>query len=159
MKRAIKLTLAGMFTALTTNAGVVAQQTVPAKPKPDVNSIVGDILKESERKQPGTDPRKESNPMTAAERQAIFMKLMPCWSGAGAAGDAVVVSIKVSMAPDARPTSAIIGDPARYNRDPAYKRVADAAHRAVMNPRCHPWPLAPEKYALWRTMTINFDGL
>ena len=26
-----------------------------------------------------------------------------------------------------------------------------------MNPRCQPWPLSPEKYNSWRTITFNFD--
>jgi len=32
-----------------------------------------------------------------------------------------------------------------------------AAHRAIMNPRCQPWPLSPEKYNSWRRFTFNFD--
>ena len=35
--------------------------------------------------------------------------------------------------------------------------AADAAHRAIMNPRCQPWPLSPEKYNSWRNITFNFD--
>jgi hypothetical protein len=29
--------------------------------------------------------------------------------------------------------------------------------RAVSNPRCQPWPLSPDKYNAWRTITFNFD--
>jgi len=28
---------------------------------------------------------------------------------------------------------------------------------AIMNPRCQPWPLSPEKYNSWRRFTFNFD--
>ena len=37
------------------------------------------------------------------------------------------------------------------------RAAADAAHRAIMNPRCQPWPLAQEKFNSWKTITFNFD--
>ena len=48
-------------------------------------------------------------------------------------------------------------DTGRYNNDPTYRAAADAAHRAIMNPRCQPWPLSSEKFTNWRTITFNFD--
>jgi len=42
---------------------------------------------------------------------------------------------------------------------PAEARLAaNAAYRAIMNPRCQPWPLPAEKYDSWRTLTFNFDS-
>ena len=36
--------------------------------------------------------------------------------------------------------------------------AADAAKRAVLNPRCQPWPLPADKYSSgWRYITFNFD--
>ena len=37
------------------------------------------------------------------------------------------------------------------------RSAADAARRAILNPRCQPWPLSPEKYNSWRSITFNFD--
>ena len=31
------------------------------------------------------------------------------------------------------------------------------SYRAIMNPRCQPWPLSAEKFNAWRTITFNFD--
>ena len=43
------------------------------------------------------------------------------------------------------------------HNDPTFRAAADSAMRAVSNPRCQPWPLSPDKYNSWRTITFNFD--
>ena len=50
------------------------------------------------------------------------------------------------MNQDGTPVKAELKDTGRYNNDPNFRAAADAAHRAIMNPRCQPWPLSPEKY-------------
>jgi hypothetical protein len=61
------------------------------------------------------------------------------------------------MNQDGTPVKAEIKDTGRYGNDPTFRAAADAAHRAVMNPRCQPWPLSAEKFNAWRTITFNFD--
>jgi hypothetical protein len=41
--------------------------------------------------------------------------------------------------------------------DPFFRSAAESALRAVLNPRCNPLRLPPEKYEQWQTMTLNFD--
>ena len=96
--------------------------------------------------------------VTASEIQAVQDKIRKCWGTVGASKEAPIVSFVVQMRQDGTPTIAEIKDTGRYNNDPAFRAVADAAWRAIMNPRCHPWPLPAEKYASgWRYINFNFD--
>ena len=66
------------------------------------------------------------------------------------------VHIIVQMDRDGRPVSSEVQDTARYNSDPDYRSVADAALRTVRNPRFQPWPLPADKYESWRKITLTF---
>jgi hypothetical protein len=41
--------------------------------------------------------------------------------------------------------------------EPYFQAAADSAHRALLNPRCQPLKLPPDKYDQWQTFTITFD--
>ena len=41
--------------------------------------------------------------------------------------------------------------------DPFFQAAADSAKRALLNPRCQPLKLPPDKYDQWQTFTITFD--
>jgi hypothetical protein len=77
--------------------------------------------------------------------------------GGGGRDQGMIITLVMQMNQDGTPVKAEIRDTGRYNNDPTYRAAADAAHRALMNPRCHPWPLLPEKFNSWRTITFNFD--
>jgi hypothetical protein len=89
---------------------------------------------------PGSNSKSHGSPFTSAVK-----------------GPSPIVTLVVTMNKDGTPAKAEIKDQDRYSNDPNYRAVADAAHRAIMNPCCHPWPLSPEKYESWKTMTFNFD--
>ena len=63
----------------------------------------------------------------------------------------------MQMNPDGSVQSASIEDQARYFSEPFFQSAADAAKRAVLNPRCNPIKLPPDKYQVWREIVINFD--
>jgi hypothetical protein len=92
--------------------------------------------------------------LTKAEVERLIATVRPCWL---TASKSPAVSLVVSMNRDGTPVSAQIKDTARYNADPGYRVAADSAYRAVMNPRCQPWPLPADRYNDWRTFTFNFD--
>ena len=155
--------------------------TPPPKPevkKPEtVDNIVDSILKNNEKtppiKTPQQSPQKPkeitrqvamapnlATVVTASEIEAVRAKVRECWHtiGGAKAGADLTVQLVVQMNKDGTPTDAEIKDTGRYSRDPLFASMADAARRAVLNPRCHPWPLPADKYTNgWRYIVFNFD--
>jgi hypothetical protein len=148
----------------------------PAPPKPNVDSMIDDILKNKQSPQkvhtPEQQPKPVPNPtrqapaapnlaavVTASEIEGVRNKIRPCWNFPAGVRDqaGLIVVLIVQMNQDGTPVKAELRDTGRYNNDPTYRAAADAAHRAIMNPRCQPWPLSAEKYNSWRTITFNFD--
>jgi hypothetical protein len=147
----------------------------PAPPKPNVDSMIDDILKNKQSPQKQQTPEQQPKPVqqvtrqapaapqlasvvTASEIEGVRNKIRPCWNTIGASRDqALIVTLVVQMNQDGTPVKAELKDTGRYNNDPAYRAAADAAHRAIMNPRCQPWPLSQDKYNSWRNITFNFD--
>jgi hypothetical protein len=149
----------------------------PAPPTRDrVDSVLDDILKNKDANKnprtPETAPRPPQQVtrqapaapnlaavVTASEVEGVRSKIRPCWNFPAGIKDqnALIVTLVVEMNQNGTPVKVDLKDTGRYNNDPAYRAAADSAQRAIMNPRCQPWPLAPEKYASWRTITFNFD--
>jgi hypothetical protein len=85
-------------------------------------------------------------------------KIRPCWNTIGGGRDQnMIITLIVEMNRDGTPVKAELMDTGRYTNDPNFRAAADAVHRAIMNPRCQPWPLSPEKYNSWRRFVFNFD--
>ncbi len=152
----------------------------PAPPKPAprdrVDSLLDDILKNKESTTKVQTPEQQPKPVqqvtrqapaapnlaavvTASEIEGVRSKIRPCWNFPAGVKDqaGLVVTLLVQMNQDGTPVKADLKEPGRYNNDPTYRAAADAAHRAIMNPRCQPWPLSAEKFNNWRTITFNFD--
>ena len=97
--------------------------------------------------------------MTISEQDALRRQLTQCWNiMAGAKfAENIVVKIRISMNPDRTIKQASIADKGRYNRDSHFRAAADAAVRALRDPRCTPLQLPLDKYDQWKIMVINFD--
>ncbi|MEE8394364.1 MAG: cell envelope integrity protein TolA, partial [Rhodospirillales bacterium] len=82
-----------------------------------------------------------------------------CWNLPAGAKDAqnLDIEIKVQMNPDGTVRQAEVVDLDTMLSDPFFRSAAEAALRAVYNPRCQPFRLSRDKYAQWRTMTLNFN--
>jgi hypothetical protein len=152
---------------------------VPPKPAPPtrdkVDSVLDDILKNKDANKNPRTPEQQPRPpqqvtrqptaapqlaavVTASEVEGVRSKIRQCWNTVGGAREAPIVTFIVEMRQDGTPLKAEIRDTGRYNNDPVFRSAADAAWRALMNPRCQPWPLPADKYARgWRTITFNFD--
>jgi hypothetical protein len=145
----------------------------PTPPKPNVDNIVDSILKNNDKNPPIKTPQQSPQRpkeitrqvamapefaavVTASEVEGVRQKIRPCWNSFGGAKDVPVVSLVVQMNQNGTPVEAEFKDPGRLG-DPVYRAAAESARRAILNPRCQPWPLSPEKYNSWRTITFNFD--
>jgi hypothetical protein len=155
-------------------------KAAPPKPQPKkkdtVDNIVDSILKNEAKTPPIKTPETAKTPpkeytsrqqtapdlasvVTASEIDGVRQKIRPCWNFIGGAKDSdqLVVQLVVEMNQNGTPVSAEIKDRGRYNSDPLFRAAADSAYRAVLNPHCQPWPLSPDKYNSWRSITFNFD--
>lgn len=148
----------------------------PPPPKPNPNAAFDDLLKNIDPKQKVQTPEQQPKPVqevtrqapvapqfsavvTASEVEGVRQKIRPCWNFPGGVKgqDNLIVTLIVQMNQDGTPVKVDLKDTGRYNSDPTFRAAADSAQRAIMNPRCQPWPLSAEKYNSWRTITFNFD--
>jgi hypothetical protein len=97
------------------------------------------------------------SPSSAAMMEAVRAKLRPCWAPPIRGATMAVVELRVQMRPDGTPSGTEIVDKKRYESDPDFRASADRALRAVMNPRCQPWPFDPALYSQWKVITFKFD--
>lgn len=119
--------------------------------------------------QPSTakpSPSSGSSPMvadhlTGPQEDALRSQIGHCWNvdpGARNAHD-MIIDVVIEVNPDRTVAKAEIAEKsrARMYTDPAYRAAAEAALRAVKNPRCQPLALPPEKYDTWRRITFTFN--
>lgn len=100
-----------------------------------------------------------SDRLTMSEIDALRRQLATCWnvlSGAKYAEN-LVIEVRVVVNPDRTVQQATIINQPLYNTDTYYKAAADAAIRALHNPRCSPLALPAGKYNEWKTTVITFD--
>lgn len=100
-----------------------------------------------------------SLPLSVSEMDAVRHQLEPCWNiPAGARNpEELIVEIRTQLNPDGSLQAAKIVDEARMYVDPFYRAAAESALRALLNPKCMPLKLPPEKYNQWQTTVIVFD--
>jgi len=146
-----------------------------AKPKPRKRMTLAGILnsvdklkrdaKVAPRERTAPNKRRGSrfhNPnvdLTRSEYDALRRQLNSCWRFDAGGKDAasLVVKIRIEVNRDRTVRSAEIVDASRANRDPYYRAAAESARRAVNNPHCSPLLLPPNKYRVWRSITVTFD--
>ena len=100
-----------------------------------------------------------TKPLTISEIDAVRRQIARCWNVPAGAKDAkdLVIDIRVEMNPDATVRLARIQDTTRLGSDPFFRAAAESALRAVLNPRCSPFKLPPDKFDHWKTMTLSFN--
>lgn len=107
--------------------------------------------------EPSPDVSRFSEVLTMSELDALRAQLSGCWSimaGSANAQD-LSVEVRITIGADNTAINPQVISTARLG-DPTYKAAADAALRALRNPRCTPLNLPPGKYS-GQTMVINFD--
>ena len=150
----------------------------PAPPKPPektMDQILDDVLKNKQQVQqphkPVQEAAKPAQPtrtattapnfaqrLTSSEMAAMAEKVRPCWNINPDAMNAqsMLVEIVVDMQPDGTVSGARIGEGTRIS-GPQHQAFAQAALRAVLNPRCQPLPYPQGKYETLKQFVFRFD--
>ncbi len=94
--------------------------------------------------------------LTASERAGLADTISECWSvDAGAPGlNQIVVELRVEV--DAAGTVRVVRPVGAMPSDPRARMVFEAARRALLDPRCNPLPLPPQRLALLRDAVFRF---
>jgi hypothetical protein len=96
--------------------------------------------------------------MTTSELDLLRQQFSDCWNPPAGAKDAhdLNVDIRIQVNPDATVRSAQIISRDRMS-DPFYRAAAESALRAVLSPHCSPLKVPPDKYDLWKDITLTFN--
>ena len=86
-------------------------------------------------------------------------QIQQCWNMPVGARDAqnLVVEVIINVNPDRTLQGADIVDKSRMATDSFYRAAAEAALRALYNPKCSPLELPADKYEQWKTIDFTFD--
>lgn len=129
-----------------------ANPTPQPQPAPTPDQIAA--LLESDVPQLG-----QADQVTADEIANLRRQIEACWNvpaGVRDAGD-LIVRLRVVMNPDGTPSSVVIDDTRQAASGGPWQAAADSARRAVLNPRCHPFRLPPEKFETWKHLVLTFN--
>jgi hypothetical protein len=148
--------------------------TPPKKKVDDDMSFIKNLANKSPTRQQQEQPQKQAaylepthsaqprarlgEQLTTSERDAVIQQIEQCWNPPAGAKDAenLKPEFRVIMNEDGTVREAVQLNPER-NSDPFFRAAAEAAGRALRNPRCQPLKLPPEKYDQWQTFTVTFD--
>jgi hypothetical protein len=97
--------------------------------------------------------------LSLSELDALRQQLQRCWNvPAGALhADELIVTVQVSMGPDAVVRDVKIYDESRMHHDPYFRTAAESAKRALFSPACTPLRLPKNRYSEWKTFEITFN--
>jgi len=97
--------------------------------------------------------------VTTGELQAFRRQLSQCWSilPGAAQAETLAVNLTITVNKDRTVRDVQITDRARYQTDTFFRAAADNAMRAIQHPDCTPLDLPPNKYTMWKQITLNFD--
>ncbi len=100
-----------------------------------------------------------SKQMTRSEIDDLNRGVQPCWNVNAGGRDAhnLIVELMVFVAQDRSVRDVQIIDTVSYNSDNHFRAAAEAARRALLNPRCSTLNLPPEKYERWKKFRYIFD--
>ena len=127
---------------------------------PDDWGNAGEIINSEEKNDSKTSLfGNASVQMTSSDLVALNQGVEPCWNvnAGGRDAETLVVRLRVLVNPDRSVRDVIILDKMRYATDSHFISAADAARRALLNPKCSTLNLPPEKYETWKSFIYVFD--
>ncbi len=145
---------------------ILAANAQPAPKSPNVDRRTAPVGASDPNSKPNSVPARgpqtaaiNSPRLTQSEEWGVISAIRPCWNPPLGAKDADKLQVEIagSLGQDMKVISAEIVDRGRAASDGTFAAAANAALRAVLNPRCQPWPLPAEKYNTWKTFRFTFD--
>jgi outer membrane biosynthesis protein TonB len=100
-----------------------------------------------------------SDRLTISQEDALRRQIEQCWNIPIGARDAqsLIVQLSIDVNPDRTVQHAEVVDKSRMATDSFYRAAAEAALRAIYNPRCSPLELPADKYDQWKHIDFTFD--
>jgi outer membrane biosynthesis protein TonB len=137
-------------------------KTLEDKPTPP--KVKSDQTENTDKNSKSTTPVDMNKPLTVSEKSAMISMIMEqikvCWNVPAGAKDAGTLKPVIDVDIERDGTIRFVGfaEEGRYNSDPYYQVAADAARRAVLDPRCNPLRrLPPFEYNKWNELSIKFN--
>lgn len=100
-----------------------------------------------------------SNRLTISEEDLLRRQIGMCWNMPIGARDVqnLIVEVVIDVNPDRTVQHAEVVDQSRMASDSFFRAAAEAALRALRDPRCTPLALPPDKYDQWKRIDFTFD--
>lgn len=139
------------------------------EPEHDMSSLIENVMVRGNKENSGQSVIFDQNKQKAiksndkelsqSELDNMFRGIGPCWNvnAGGDYAEDLSVQLKVNINQNMDVIKAEIIDQARYDSEPHFRSAAEAARRALLNPRCKKLNLSPDKYEQWKSFTILFD--
>ena len=146
------------------------------KPQPDLLASVlknvarlkpAEAVKSPDTKADAKQPAQEaksmaptlSNRLTITEEDLLRRQIQQCWNMPIGARDAqnLIVEVTIDVNPDRTVQHAEIVDQSRMASDSFFRAAAEAALRALRNPKCSPLAVPADKYDQWKRIDFTFD--
>jgi hypothetical protein len=140
------------------SADDIINSLVNKNPTPQPHKPVQESPKPAQPTRTATAAPNHAQRLTVSEMAAMADRVRPCWNINSSAMDAqqLVVEIVVDMREDGTVSTAAVGGGIPI-RGQAHQAFAEAARRAVLNPRCQPLPYPQGKYDSLRQFIFRFD--
>ncbi len=136
-----------------------AEKKKPDAPKDDTMARIRAALQNNSNSIKYDPTKKVSQLEIDKWRTMIRNQVSKCWSPPyGAPGaEKLKVELNLTVNPDGMVNEVAIADGARMFSDRYFQVAAEAARRAVKDPRCNKFDLPPDKYHVWRDLKFVFD--
>ncbi|MEQ9490760.1 MAG: energy transducer TonB [Alphaproteobacteria bacterium] len=133
------------------------QEEKKEEPKTSLADAVKSALNNTQPT-PTTASARAESALSLSELDAVRRQIAGCWNVPAGARNAenLIVEVRIEVNPDRTVRDARLVDPSKAS-DQFWRTAAESALRAVLNPRCSPLKLPPDKYDTWRSIIFTFN--
>lgn len=131
----------------------------PNATKKAFDSVLNDAIASGDNENEGIKAEEIGNTLTETQINLVKNTIKKCWHTPARLKNAeeILVDIKMELSRDGNVIKAEIVDKNRLNSDADFRIAAENAYRAVLDPKCSPLPLPPDKYEEWKDLELTFN--